>query len=509
MANTYPHSLPWEVLIHVLNFVPRCHLFPLLLVCRSLHKLVEPLLYRHINLSNSPTRSLYLFRTLLNCDDLCRHVQTFVPAERHPKPNYIDRLRWIVRGRDEKYQRPRAYSLLAQQAAVKLVQVIHISIPTANEQSIQKYAGMAQIKKFRTTSSYGLRGRLGIFFESMPNLTHLELPFDVLFLYGETIQPHYVPFLEGLMCPTNFAPFLVPGRPIKRLFLVWSARRNPPDSAELMEEMARSTEIIKGLGLFLGRGVNWRLGFEGIFSAAATFHPDVEELTVWFECLKESSGILKRLLRELSENLKHFSKLRVLDLNGSTGYGVVWFDHWRNAISAAYTNILQLWSNDCPNLEKVIFPNGANWVKEPIPRRSKRPDRRTRPTPKSLPPRSDVAPDESNIVPHLEYDHKLEPNLDSSLDQDGVVSNNLSGSTPEIGISMTDCTQVEPPRKVTEATSTTHHGWRCVNPYSSHSNRPKWPSITRGHGPELGWDTPMFKRDLKKGWVKEFPISSA
>ncbi|KIO26650.1 hypothetical protein M407DRAFT_243643 [Tulasnella calospora MUT 4182] len=74
---------------------------------------------------------------------------------------------------------------------------------------------------------------------------------------------------------------------------------------------------------------------------------------------------------------------------------------------------------------------------------------------------------------------------------------------------MTDCTQVEPPRKVTEATSTTHHGWRCVNPYSSHSNRPKWPSITRGHGPELGWDTPMFKRDLKKGWVKEFPISSA
>lgn len=293
-------QFPWDVLAYILSFVPPSNLFSIILACRTFREIGQPLLYRHIDLSNCPARSVYLLRTLITSDDLCGQVRTFVAVDYDSRiDEYFNTRKWMFLRKGNTHRRGSACAQLAGEVAGKLINAENISMPTSHAQTVQTLAGLPGIKKFRTTSSLGFRGRLGSFFEAIPSATHLELPFNELFLYGSRVRPHHVPFLKELICPTNFAPFIVPGRPIRRLFLRWSVWRDAPDSFELMEAMARSTETIRQLGLFLGSRVNRQIDLDQIFSATATFLPDVEELTVRVECWKKSTVTLRRLLREV------------------------------------------------------------------------------------------------------------------------------------------------------------------------------------------------------------------
>lgn len=358
-------SLPWDIFSYILTFIPPPQLLSVILVCQAFRRLAEPLLYRHIDLSNCPTRSLYLIRTLLSRKELCTHVRTFQPADRHTKPNgYLGVFRKIVRGQTQEHMRRTAYIQHSERVAGRLSYVENISIHTSSEQVVRALGCLSKIKKFRTLHPWGLRQHESLL-DALPNVTHLELPFTSFFLPVSEIRQYHARSVEELICPTNVAVRLVPGRPIKRLFLLWPMLQGPPDSFELMKEMARSTETIKVLGLFVGWGWNWQGDMAQIVSATATFLPDVEELSLKLKCWKSNSHLLQMMLRELPNDLAAFHKLRVLDFNGSAGYGVDYFDHRRNAISAVYTRILQTWSERCPTLEKVVFPNGAIWVKEP------------------------------------------------------------------------------------------------------------------------------------------------
>ncbi|KAG8964168.1 hypothetical protein FRC05_004269 [Tulasnella sp. 425] len=142
-------------------------------------------------------------------------------------------------------------------------------------------------------------------------------------------------------------------------------------NVELMEAMTQSTEAIKSLGLLFGYRANIQTEIAHVFTATAKFLPDVEELTIWVKFWKDNTHGLKWSLKELSESLSSFRKLCALDFNGSTGWGEPYFDHRRNAISTVYTRILQNWSERCPTLKKVTFPNGTLWIKEPVLIRSK------------------------------------------------------------------------------------------------------------------------------------------
>lgn len=515
--------LPWEIFVYILSFVPPSHLLSVILACQAFRRLAEPLLYRHIDLSNCPTRSLHLLRTLLCRKDLCRHVRTFQPADRHSQPDgYLGVFTKILRDRSQEHMRRTAYIQHVERAAGRLTYVENISVHTSSEQAVRALGGLSNVKRFRTLHPWGLRQHESLL-DALPNVTHLELPFTSFFLPVSEIRPYHTRFVEELICPTNVAVRLVPGRPIKRLFLLWPMLQGPPNSFDLMKEMARSTETIKTLGLFVGWGWNWQGDMAQIVSAMATFLPDVEELTLKLKCWKSNSHILDLMLRELPDDLAALHKLRVLDFNGSAGCSVDYFDHRRNAISAVYARILQTWSDRCPTLEKVVFPNGAIWVKEATFQRhttlihsSTVTSRHSRSLSKLAlssfrrlsilsPPLSptDITSLEDKDVLHL--DHTLESADDTNKNNLGMPS---TGHPPnndaEFAITMRrDGSGSIPPQPSrvppVPLTPTTSYKWRCLNPYLPRANRTTHSFFSRIQGAE-NWSTPSFKKDLNRSW---------
>ncbi|KAG8982903.1 hypothetical protein FRB90_006466, partial [Tulasnella sp. 427] len=169
MAKKTVPPLPWEVVIYILTFVPPSHLLSVILACQALRKLAEPLLYRDLDLSNSPTRSLYLIRTLLSRKDLCRHVRTFQPADRHSKPDgYIEIFRKILRGETQEHMRRTAYIQHAERVAGKLTYVENISVHTSSELSLRALGNLSRVKKFRTLHPWGLRQHESLL-DALPN----------------------------------------------------------------------------------------------------------------------------------------------------------------------------------------------------------------------------------------------------------------------------------------------------------------------------------------------------
>lgn len=474
--------LPWEICTYILTFISPSHLIPVTLTCQAMRSLAEPLLYRHLNLWNCPTRSLYLFRSLIAREDLCKHVREFVPADYHLKADRLfDTLKWLVLKQKEKYKRGQLYLQLATQVAARLKHAESISTSTRYPPDVQILSGLSNVKQFRTTNALSFPGVLKSLFNAIPNVTHLELPLDMPPLYGFKIHPHHAPLLQELVCPAAFAPFLVPGRPVHRLLLRWPRWGDGPNVSQLLEQMSRSSRTIKRLGLLIGSRVNLQADIEDIFSATARFLPDVEEVTVWLEFRKSQTDSLEGLLRELLENLAHFSKLRILDFNGSIGYGVVYFDHRRNAISGVYTTILETWSSNCPTLEKVIFPNGAAWVKEPLVNRSASTKHR------SFLPLSRPA--------SVFYPLNAEPKeRERAPAQSDMSENDFSTLV------------ADPDPNPERTTMLTGYRWHCVNPYFPKSNRPLHSYATRTHKPELDWSMPTFETDLKKCWPEELDM---
>ncbi|KAG8893821.1 hypothetical protein FRC01_013334, partial [Tulasnella sp. 417] len=304
MAKRDLPSLPWEVFTYILTFVPPFGLPSIILTCQALRRLAEPLLYRQISLSNCPTRSLYLLRTLLARDDLCNHVKTFHPADRHSKRKQRNLLTWVktLFEVDQDLGRQVIYAEHTEQVLGRLYAVENVSYPKSSTRTLDALRDqkLPQIKRFRSPDTGGL-GALGPFLDTLPNITHLELPYGWYCPAEGQVKPNHAPHLEALLCPTYVAISLVPFRPIKKLFLFWQAGSSAfpgSESWELMEVMARSTEVIKSIGLLFRWKANEQEEIEQIFHATADFHPDVEELVIWVNFWKDNSAGLKRALNE-------------------------------------------------------------------------------------------------------------------------------------------------------------------------------------------------------------------
>ncbi|KAG8946525.1 hypothetical protein FRC04_011583 [Tulasnella sp. 424] len=376
-------------------------------------------------------------------------------------------------------------------------------------------APVSRIKKLRDPSFGGIR-ELAAFLDVLPEITHLELPSTSFRPQeGLQVQPHHAQYLEGLLCPTYVAAILVPFRPIKQLFLAWdwSSELIEMSTFDLMEAMAQSTEVIKSLGLLFGYRANMQSEIAHVFTAAAKSLPDVEELTIWVKFWKHNSPCLKSSLKELSTSLRSFRKLRTLDFNGSTGYGVSYFDHRRSAISAVYIRILQDWSQRCPTLEKVTFPNGMVWIKEPVLTHSE-PSKCQPPSP----PRTTLPSVPSQYIDAMLQGVEDAPGVDSLLESTPGSDSSLTQEDP-----MLNCTSnseiastANPPSPNRaahtdpgRATSMTSYRWRCLNQYRPRSDRAPQKSQTRIQRSELGWGEPMFKRDLKGGWPEGLPTGTS
>ncbi|KAG9040760.1 hypothetical protein FS837_000223 [Tulasnella sp. UAMH 9824] len=270
------------------------------------------------------------------------------------------------------------------------------------------------------------------------------------------------------------APALVPSRPIKKLFLFWQAGSSPfpgSDTWELMEAMARSTEVIKSLGLLFRWQANVQEDIEQVFNSASEYHPYVEELIIWINFWKDNAPGLKRALNE----------------------------------------ILQVWSENCPTLEKVTFPNGTVWIKEPVVRRSahwRQPPAFLRRAFLSDPrPPVDVIPQE--IKNPLVQDYLFEtgsvpygvvsPEVGvSNTQSNSEIDSTPSPSSPHLVHHQTDSSNIQ---------TATVYRWRRLNQPSANPD----PHLfhTRIQGSELGWTEPTFKRDLKRDWPEELSLMNS
>ncbi|KAG8907339.1 hypothetical protein FRB99_004586 [Tulasnella sp. 403] len=353
--------LPWDILIYVVTFIPRTKLLPILFTCHTLRLAAELKLYRHIDLSNCPIRSLYLFRTLLDNDRLASYVLTFQPCDRlSAKEATLQRLIRRIRGRiDLRFASHVAYGNLSEQVMGRLENVETISIHGTSDHFIRTLGSLRNVKKFRTLHPWGLTQHEGLL-DALPMVTHLELPFTSLFVPISEIQPDHAKNVEELICPTNVAVKLVPNRPVKRLFLMFPILQAPPSPYEVMAQMARSTASITVLGIMIGYG--WQGDLPDVLKAAGLSLPRVEKLYLKFRFLLGESQTLKTFLEELPQNLSRFESLRMIDFNGSIGHGIDYFEHKRLGLSPMYIRILEKWSEGCPHLSKVIFPNGSEWL---------------------------------------------------------------------------------------------------------------------------------------------------
>ncbi|KIO26660.1 hypothetical protein M407DRAFT_24100 [Tulasnella calospora MUT 4182] len=520
MAKEVLPPLPWEVLAHILTFVPPSRLRSVILTCQGLRQLAEPLLYRHISLSNSPTRCFYLLRTLLARDELCKTIQTFHPADRYlPDQNLFPLLGRII-GSNLGSAHQKAYHKHIERVQERLSRVENISIARVgiHRESLKTLdiaTRFPQVKRLRTFSD---DGELGSLLDALPHITHLELPFHKFNSAEDQVHPHHARYLEGLFCPPFVAVSLVPSRPIKHLALLWcssSRRIHGLNNWEFMEVMGRSTGTIRSLALFFGSRANMPEEMDQIFSATARFLPDVEELTIWFVFYEHNPDGPTRTLSEFRESLSSFCKLRSVDFNGSRGKpsGVPYFDRRRDAISTVYIQILQIWSERCPTLERVTFPNGAVWIKEPILQFSKHQRQLLsflRRTFFSV-PRLAINPlsQEAKSSPEQEYSFGKSSASDDVAAQGIDISTNISDANINTSTRPSWLGPGHDDPNSNTSTTASNFKWLCLNQSRLHSNLPPPWFHFRIQKSEFCWGTPMFERDLNAGWPEGLPIETS
>ncbi|KAG8991518.1 hypothetical protein FRB90_001311 [Tulasnella sp. 427] len=436
MVDGGPPQLPWDILLYILQFVQPEDLPTTILVCKSFRDAAEPLLYRHIYLSNCSIRTLYVLRTLLMRRDLCKHVRTFVPSHYYDRPEgMIRKLKRILRRR-KKYSTP--HSGLLTLVVERLKDVQAISVPVFYQTSI-----LQNLTKLHIAVWCSL-GTLDDFLASVPLITVLELPITGSLTAVGPVQTLRAPFLEELQCEPQVAEQLVPGRPVNRVDLGWSEwGSEPPLTLELMEAIAQSTKSVTRIGLAM-RQSDWEISRHAI-AAIPTSFPDLEELNVWLHLLMGNMRLFNNLVDELSMTVALLPNLKVITLEKPTRtidfsylYGDV------NVVSAPEAgNILSRWSSTCLNLEKVVFPNKEVWVKELT--------------------------------------------LLGSSNAANFSSNTVSLDDPQLVVTFSDCQ------------------WRCLNPFVPQISPVPMLNNRQFLQPEADWSSPLFARDLEKGWPKDLP----
>ncbi|KAG8982902.1 hypothetical protein FRB90_006465 [Tulasnella sp. 427] len=352
--------LPFDIFIDILQFASPCTLRSVILAARELQKVAEPILYRHIDLSNCFNRSSYLLRTLVARNELCRHICTFVAADQPPEPGILRySVQRIFRRENDWPETLSAYTQIIGILVEEMTNVELLSIPDLGDPPVRVLAQLPNLKRLRSPAVYTyLRGGSETLLEAAPNLTHLELPYNTEFI-GSKIRSDVVPSLEELSCKLDNAALLVPGRPVQRLVLRWPQSRRD-HITEIMQEIARGTETITELGLYFRKWDDLRDNPRDVIKATSKWLPDVEDLSVWVKSSNSNDDIykLEQFLLGVSKHLSEFRKLRVLDFSGCEGYGVSYSEHFRDSRSSAHRDILRRWSNTCPTLNTVYATYG-------------------------------------------------------------------------------------------------------------------------------------------------------
>lgn len=261
-----PH-LPFELILIIVELAPPGCFPAILYASKAFKEAGEPLLYRHIDLTYSPARTLLLWRTLVSSPRLARMIRTYQGSPYMPdRGTYVpvSHFRLTLRGlrrnitleedpktaenRKTVYRKLSAaiVRLLTNAESIALLQVpqrLQASCPTTQRLRIQ-----GSFFDIEGPAGFAMLRRV-----DLAHITYLDLPAE---LGGgheldnvNPFTPDWLPKLEELVCSDIMACILVPGRPIRSLVVKFA------DGLRRLASMALFDEIAKGTGFILHFGV--------------------------------------------------------------------------------------------------------------------------------------------------------------------------------------------------------------------------------------------------------------
>lgn len=375
--------LPWEISIQIVEAIPATYLSSFILACKAFRAVAEPLLYRHINLSNCPRRSAHLFHTIINCPELGRHVVTFQAADWFPyyQPSKLTQILVFIRKDPPQWYTLRSlYQRISKEVSNHFTNVNTLSLHGGTpSDSLRRLPHPRKITKLRFKHPWEI-SELGSLLDFVPNLTHLTTPLiynlQPAWVSMGAILPYHVPHLESLTTIADAAIQLVPGRPIRELFILLSLQwAQIPAVPQVFEQLSHGSAHLAVLGVITE--ALWSGSPTQILDAIASFLPNLEELHLVFYFVSQDD-VLKDFVQTVSRPdlsyslidhtlqipryLESLKNLQVLNWGGSCGSGVDWF-RWQDTPLKVYGTVLRNWSQVSPTLWKAVFPNHSNWIR--------------------------------------------------------------------------------------------------------------------------------------------------
>lgn len=273
--------LPYDLIVYIYQYIPNTQIYPSVLACKSFQSAVEPLLYRHIDLSNCPIRSTYFLRTAFSRPGLLKHIRSYQIAEQYPQPPWLlSRLAHHIHGCQLADYR-KTYIVRRLDAVEKLGMtpkaMVHGWYKSEDRpQGLPAFKALKSFKLLPTWSAINYDALLS----AMPLVTRLDFSATedtsiINHMWGINIRPHHVPLLEEIICDSDVAEKLVPGRPVRTLLMLLET--NPNGSAvATLSKVAKSSANITLLGVKIE---DWNMpGLGDVVATIGRLFPYVEEL---------------------------------------------------------------------------------------------------------------------------------------------------------------------------------------------------------------------------------------
>ena len=307
-VRSFKPDLPPELFSGIWAHIAAPDMLPILLTCKAFRAAGEAQLYRHICLDGMPHRSILLCRTLVHRPELCKYLLDFSPDILWKRPSVMQHLQRALGVSMHQFPfhhsqtRSDCYRMLCAAICQLSPNIRALSLRDAPHRQSLVLQTMPEVRKFRTANDYGFKAYVPIL-ESLGGITHLELPLRTCMLDTSEIRPHHVPRLEVLVCDVRVAMQLVPGRPIRRLFVGFTFFQPGKSIFEVMARLGTGTVDITDLGLAVLDGWPGDLSF--LLDATCDNIPEIRELHLHlrFRDHNNDNVFLRDLLRTVCQNL--------------------------------------------------------------------------------------------------------------------------------------------------------------------------------------------------------------
>ncbi|KAG8969928.1 hypothetical protein FRC05_000779 [Tulasnella sp. 425] len=267
-------QLPVELILIIAEYIDMLQQCSLMRTCRYFHQVLEPSLYRHLDLLDPDlhSRSRGLHDSLLKRPDLIDQIVTYYgpifPLKPKPEHNGIPI-----------FEDPRGELMSIFQKAVNIRDLYFTGYMNWIEDYdwVHIQAAVEQMVLERLVIQIGGRSVDVIpLLRTQPELTRLEL------LWGangwERLKTTDIPKLKSLTATLDAAALIVPGRPVEEIDLLPSQGTRRVDES-LLQCLSRSSRLILKFGMKLYSPYD-EDSVQDVLQAVARELPFIEELTI-------------------------------------------------------------------------------------------------------------------------------------------------------------------------------------------------------------------------------------